>query len=101
MKYLREFLGIVAGDYNFVSSHFVEHILALQQALREPRLGQRKKCVQLSFVFVFLARRPSHHDAAGTDVKPDRLRITSSELLPIFFSSPELIPLLGLITPNS
>jgi hypothetical protein len=75
VKDFRESLSVVAGDYEFVVGHLMEHTLAPQKVLREPGVWQRNERVQLCLILEFLAHGSRHHDSAGANIEPQRLRV--------------------------
>jgi hypothetical protein len=75
VEYLRESLSVVPGDNQFFPVDFVKHVLPLQKALRQFRIGKRQERVQAGFIMILLVGVASYHDSAGTHVESQRFYI--------------------------
>src|SRR5574340_701295 len=75
VEHLGEALRVVAGHHDLGAVHLVEHVFALEQALRQLGMRQREEGVELRFVLVFLLPAARHYDAARSDIEAERLVI--------------------------
>ena len=75
MKDFGELLRLVAGDHDVRALHLMEHLFALQEALRQLGIRYGQECVELGVVLTRLVCTASHNDPAGADIEAQRLRI--------------------------